>query len=900
MKKLVLAALAAVLSFGANAGALPSVGKGTEPNQWTSNVDGVIAAAQQTGYPILVVMINDTSTGEGCVHCWNFVLNTLNNSEFKRVVNQYKFYMVMINNGGLDGFTDYFVGQYYRFGGDYLGGTLPLVRVFSGDGSQGSDIWSQATCEGPNFWRVIEKAIVKYAPSDTVLSLEAVSASTSLRENEAWTGKVTRSGNTGVTGTVALALSGDNASAYTVTPASIAWDGSDGSKNFTVTRTTESEGIVSDKVTVTLSATGFDGSTIKYGTKTIDLMFKDSRVGKTLSEFAAAHKGLDSLYTSDGSVWFVPATADGNVLETVTTGGEASLVWKATSGGVLTLTANGGDVSVAGSVSSFTLADGAQTTIGVTKGNAITFTVGKEGTAGTYGFSQFAFSPLTVTLANPESDAQISYADLLVDSAITDFSWSASRAGATYEVYGSQASEAAVFSGTKFYEGTYTSVNGIEAGFIKTDAAMGKCYWGVKATDSSAAHGKAVATATAAFTISALAVFPEDLPTTVTAYLKAGHTFDYSAETTSSDVTYSAKGLPTGMKINATTGEITGTPKKAGKYKVTIIASNAYGTSTASVALTAAKIPASVKASYNGVLFDSASAMVGSVTLKITAMGKWTGIVTVGKTKTKVSGTICFDETGTMSLESTALPLSFIGSTGVLTGKWKGSTVYAKKVDKKAISAFAGLWNGGVAASNEDTYSAYISAKVAATGKVTVNGKLFATTRISASGTILCLDANFVAKYLPKWAKGPNAAFSYAYKSASGRSFDGGVALYGNGAFSGAFKINGTACDVPVGSKWTGSSLDKLAGKTFKTTDGVSFDVAVSGTHISADTATAVSATKVKLTAVKKSGIFKGSFTNSSGGKCKYEGALFTSGSNIYGVGAGSIGKTATFGAAIE
>ena len=63
MKSIVLSiALAAAMAvFGAVAPVLPQVGDGTEPNQWTRNVEGVLSAAKTTNLPILLVMINDSS-----------------------------------------------------------------------------------------------------------------------------------------------------------------------------------------------------------------------------------------------------------------------------------------------------------------------------------------------------------------------------------------------------------------------------------------------------------------------------------------------------------------------------------------------------------------------------------------------------------------------------------------------------------------------------------------------------------------------------------------------------------------------------------------------------------------------------------------------------------------------
>lgn len=906
MKKLLMMALAAGMSLFASAAALPSVGNGTEPNKWTSNVDGVISAAQKTGYPIFLCMINDTSTGVGCSHCWEFVINTLNNSEWKRIVSEYKFYMVMINNGGADMFSDYFVGQYYRFGGAELGGGLPLVRVFSADGQKGSKIWSQATCEGPRFWTLIEPEIAKLSVFNTKIELSSQSATTALAHDATWTGQVTRSGSSGATGTVAITLTGDNASDYTVEPATLTWGTSDGTKTFTVKRTAEPSGIVSDSLTVKIAASGFNGTTINYGTQEIALTFKDTRVGKTLEEFGAATAGLDGLSSSD-AVWFVPAKADGNVIETITAS-SATLVWKATVGGVLTVSPNAGSVAVSGSAGTFELDNGEETTIGVKVGDTVTFAVGgepesadEEPAAETYGFGKFSFKPLKVTLSAPADGDDISYAELIADKTLADFTWGCDAANAVYEVYATQEGASKVFSGTPLYEGDGTTMNGVDAGFVTLETAMGDCWWGVKAKSEDAAeHGTAVASATAAFSISAVAAFPADIPKAITAYLKAGTSYDFSAETSADGAKYSAKGLPSGMSIDSATGEITGTPKSVGTYTATISAKNAYGTATTDVKITVAKFPAAAKGNYCGVLFNSAGRMTGSLTARVSANGKWSGTVVAGLNKTKVKGTVWYDEKSVMHFASDKLPLDMVDGTSVLAGSWNGGTLYAKKVAKTIASSWAGYWNGAIAMSGEDECVGYLSAKVTVKAKAAISGKLNATKRVAATGTMLVLDSAFVAEYLPMWDEGSDAAFMYSYKSTAGRTFNGGIVIYGNGGIDGLFYLNGVSSSIAAGGKWNTGAVARFAGKTLATSDGVSFGVNATSARLTAKAEGAVGATKVKLTSAKKTGIFKGSFTNAAGGRCKYEGALFVDGSDVFGAGAGCVGKTGEFAVTIE
>jgi Putative Ig domain len=72
-----------------------------------------------------------------------------------------------------------------------------------------------------------------------------------------------------------------------------------------------------------------------------------------------------------------------------------------------------------------------------------------------------------------------------------------------------------------------------------------------------------------------------------------GSNFSYTINATNNPTSYNATGLPAGLTINTSTGKITGKPTTAGIYEVTLSATNAGGTGTATLVITVGPFTAS-------------------------------------------------------------------------------------------------------------------------------------------------------------------------------------------------------------------------------------------------------------------------------------------------------------------
>ena len=824
MKSVIRSIFAAVAlcTAGLSAAVLPRVSTtSTEPNEWTSNMAGVLKAAKETNLPIFLVMINDSSAGQGCQHCMQFVNNTLNTENFANVVKKYKFYMVLLNYwssprepayGGVaeSVFDTYFFA--YQSGDD----GYPQVVLIKPNGSRHA-VWSYKSrpvgSSGTSLYKYIDAALAEVAPKKadkTIFSLSAQSGNTvtvQAPKEGTWTGVVTRSGQSGKTGSVALSLEGANKALYKLSATSLAWDSEDGTKTFTVTGPSSfSGGIVSDNLTVKIVASGFDDTEISYETSSQTVTFKDSRVKQSLADFAAAHTGLNNLSASGGT-WYVPSQDGGNVLETATSS-NSTLEFTASAGGILTATlgtTRGSVLCTSSKDGEAELYAGDSVQFGVAQGDKITFKASAPAGAAdatTIGFKTFSFAPLTVTLSKPKANAQISYAEMTADKSLVNLAWSASQQGCTFKL---------TCGGVTNDMGTATSGNALDLGFISKTPATKEYSWSVQATYSTPNQiGTAVGTASSKFKIAALPTY-DNKPLTVTAYKSFASAIDLSIDSSGvGEVTYSASGLPKGMKIDAKTGVITGAPSIIKDQTVTVTAKNDYGSTSKKFTLKVTKFPRALTTTkYAIYYFNDKDEIMASGQLKLSTTGKWTASVVRGGVTTKLQGEVTSLKDGGVTTGMANFDVDFDTSSKRWSGTASGYRVYGAAIDKPAMS-WKGSWSFRLASSSNAKLGGWVTAKVGNAGKVSFTGRISDKTKISGGSFCALFPESFVRANLPRWAGRGDVRFGHA---STRTGINVGCALFANSSVGGHARAGSQVFDVIEGSRWSKNWFAGLKGK---------------------------------------------------------------------------------------
>lgn len=176
---------------------------------------------------------------------------------------------------------------------------------------------------------------------------------------------------------------------------------------------------------------------------------------------------------------------------------------------------------------------------------------------------------------------------------------------------------------------------------------------------------------------------------------------------------YTITGLPGGMSYNPATGIISGSPNAAGRYLITITASNVMGTSDpVSFIWDVLPLPEGIPGTFHGLVDRHSSfnaSFGGSLTLTVTNSGSYTGTLTRGIHRHTFTGRITAGDTitGQVTLPRAApyapLTFSFQIQPETLTGTISepnsdiaAAGVVARRAAYSSTSpgyAYAGRWN---------------------------------------------------------------------------------------------------------------------------------------------------------------------------------------------------------------
>lgn len=290
---------------------------------------------------------------------------------------------------------------------------------------------------------------------------------------------------------------------------------------------------------------------------------------------------------------------------------------------------------------------------------------------------------------------------------------------------------------------------------------------------------------------------------------------------------YVATGVPSGMKFNTLTGELSGRPTRAGTFTIKVYATNAAGRSpTVDYTVTVEELPIEVVNVFRGVVLANAvlnQDLGGSITLTVGKSGSYSGTLVLGGKSYSLRGLLVGQPgrakpTGSVTIRRTGLPSLVVGfeidpnlstmAGSVVAGPdtvlWTAQSANWNARTNPATARYftVGLGNGGVMPGK-----GFMTLTVATSGSVRMVGRtgearpftvstvlsrtgevaVFArtdSTRSSVHGWLTATDNSY---------SGPFVAGSLAWRRLVQPV---GTRLYAGG-FSGTLTVNGSAFVKP-------------------------------------------------------------------------------------------------------
>ncbi len=369
-----------------------------------------------------------------------------------------------------------------------------------------------------------------------------------------------------------------------------------------------------------------------------------------------------------------------------------------------------------------------------------------------------------------------------------------------------------------------------------------------------------------------------------------GVPFSYQVQASFNPSSYGATGLPPGLSIDTSNGQITGTPTMGGVYAVGLSAVNIGGTGTGTLTITVNTNVPALKGSYAG-LGNVSGTNVALFTMTVNAKGAFTGKVTLAKGSKSIKGT--FDQYGNylqgaigilLTTNATTPPVITGTVTNVVEGIPTNYVVQATPLGTFKTATLpvglAGNYTAVIPAiSNTDTTlpdaPGYGTLTVSKTGAIHLAGKLGDGTTLSVHAQLHADGKTWTLFESIYGGKTPGSvAGNMTFESLADSNCDGEIDWIKQPATKGIY-LAGFGIPVDLyAATYASPPITSGTGITFAG-DDLSEPFADS-LSISGKKVTVSGANDVKVTLTTSTGLFSGSFLDpATNKKTSFSGAIY-------------------------